>query len=351
MKYTKIGSVLLATALISGCGGNFKPTAPQFSHLVSFGDSLSDVGTYRVGEVAALGGGEFTINSPADKIWVEDIANALALPAPCAAETGLDGAAAYGFNVPVAVHAGCYGYAQGGSRVTNPYGPGNAALGGSNAIIGMLTVPIATQVSNYLSANGGTFTGKELVTVWGGANDVFIQLATVNAGGETPTQAAAALEQAATEEAALINTEILAKGANYVLVLNLPDISLTPMALAEPAAAQGFIQQLTVVYNTTLKAALAAAPATKLAYFDTFTASHNEATNATAYGLTNITTPACNLTPAVNPLGSSLICSTATITSSGAVYYEYADDVHPTPYAHALLSKGILTQLTAQGWY
>jgi len=351
MKFSKVSSVLLAAALISGCGGNYKPTAPQFSTLVSFGDSLSDVGTYRVGGVAALGGGEFTINSPADKIWVEDLASALSLPAPCAAETGLDGSAAYGFNVPVTTHAGCNGYAQGGARVTNPVGPGNAALGGSNALIGMLTTPVVTQLSNYLTANSGAFTGKELVTVWAGANDVFIQLDTVAAGAESPTQAAAALEVAAAQEAGYINAEILGKGANYVLVMNLPDISLTPSGLAEPVADQAFIQLLTQAYNTALAASLAASPASKVLLFDTYTASHNEVTNATTYGLTNTTTPACNLAPAANPLASSLICSSANLAGANVLNYEYADDVHPTPFAHALLAKGVLNAMTAKGWY
>jgi phospholipase/lecithinase/hemolysin len=350
MKLHKPGCVLLAALFVSGCA-NFKPTAPQFSTLVSFGDSLSDVGTYRVGTVAALGGGEFTINSPADKIWVEDIAGALALPAPCAAETGLDGSAAFGFKVPVETHSGCNGYAQGGARVTLPVGPGNAALGGSNALIGMLTTPVVTQLQNYLTANSGAFSGKELVTVWAGANDVFIQLDTVAAGAETPTQAVAALELAAEQEAGYIQSEILGKGANYVLVLNLPDISLTPSALAEPAADQAFIQTLTEAYNAALQAALAGAPASKVLLYDTFTASHAEVTNAATYGLTNTTTPACNLAPAANPLGSSLICSAANLNSGSVLNYEYADDVHPTPYAHALLSKGILNAMTARGWY
>jgi phospholipase/lecithinase/hemolysin len=351
MKLRKIGSAFLATALVSGCGGNFKPAAPLFTNMVTFGDSLSDVGTYQVGEVAALGGGKFTINASGNKIWVEDIATALTLPAPCAAETGLDGSAAYGFSVPVTTHSGCYDFAQGGSRVTNPVGPGNALLGGTNAISGFLTVPVDTQIQTYLTANNGAFTGHELVTVWAGANDLFINLSELSGGLETPNQAVAALEQAAGEEAAYINQAILANGANYVLVMNLPDVSLTPFAIAQGSANQAEIQQLTIVYNTALKASLAGVPASKVLYFDTFTASQGEAANATAYGLTNITTPACNLAPAANPLGSSLICSNANLSGANVLNYEYADEVHPTPYAHALLSKGVLSAMQAQGWY
>src|SRR4051812_8213013 len=38
---------------------------PRFSVQVTFGDNLSDVGSYAVGSVAGLGGGKFTINGDA----------------------------------------------------------------------------------------------------------------------------------------------------------------------------------------------------------------------------------------------------------------------------------------------
>ena len=65
--------------------------------------------------------------------------------------------------------------------MTNPVGPGNKLLGGSNATLGQLTVPIITQIQNHLTKVGGKFSGTEMVTVMAGANDVFIQLATVGA--------------------------------------------------------------------------------------------------------------------------------------------------------------------------
>ena len=340
-----------ATLALVGCGGNNSSSAPKFTNVVSFGDSLSDVGTYRVGAVAALGGGEFTINGPQNKIWVEDLANAVGAPAPCAAQTGLDGAAALGFSVPVANHSGCYGYAQGGARVTIPVGPGNAALGGSSALLGLLTVPVVTQIQSYLAVNNGAFTGHELVTVWAGANDVFIQSDTVAAAQESPTAAVTAMATAGTELASYIVNEIIGKGANYVIVCDLPDINLTPMGLAAPAAAQPLLTQLTTTFNQTLQAGLASVPSSKLIWVDLYTESQTEAASPVTYGLTNVTTPACNLNPTANPLSSSLICSAANLSGSNVLNYEYADDVHPTPYAHALIAKGVLTQMSQAGWY
>ena len=110
----------------------------RFTQQVSFGDSLSDVGTYAVGAVKQAGGGKFTINGDGTaknpelngKIWVEFLAAELKLPAPCAAQTGLEGDAARGFSVAISNNLNCFNYAQGGSRVTNPIGPGPEMVAG-----------------------------------------------------------------------------------------------------------------------------------------------------------------------------------------------------------------------------
>ncbi|UUZ46896.1 hypothetical protein LP420_24640 [Massilia sp. B-10] len=91
--------------------------------MVSFGDSLSDVGSYAVGTIAAVGGGKFTINGNntaknatlTGKNWTELMATQFGLPAPCAAQTGLDGDPTKGFSVPVVNHTECLSYAQGGA--------------------------------------------------------------------------------------------------------------------------------------------------------------------------------------------------------------------------------------------
>ncbi len=201
MRKTNIALALLTAAVLASCGGgggdNGTPPPPhvRFRAQVTFGDGLSDVGSYAVGAVLAMGGGKFTINgantaiNPAltGKNWTEVTAAELGLAAPCAAQTGLDGDPARGFSVPVVNHAGCLGYAQGGARVTDPVGLFNAATGSP---LGALTVPVATQVANHLAAAGGKFSGDELVFVNGGASDLRIVLDQVKAG------AAAAADQA-----------------------------------------------------------------------------------------------------------------------------------------------------------
>ena len=54
--------------------------------------------------------------------------------------------------------------------------------------LGQLTDPIVNQIGRHLAATGGRFDGRELVTVLGGGNDLFVALetlqATLAAGGD-----------------------------------------------------------------------------------------------------------------------------------------------------------------------
>ena len=86
MRHFKFALTLLAAAALASCGGGGagdQSTKVKFSAQVSFGDSLSDVGTYDVGTVQALGGGKYTVNGAAAKNWTELMAAQFGLPAPC----------------------------------------------------------------------------------------------------------------------------------------------------------------------------------------------------------------------------------------------------------------------------
>jgi outer membrane lipase/esterase len=452
-----IALALLTAAVLAACGGNGSSGGDQalknkFSAQVSFGDSLSDVGSYAVGTVKALGGGKFIINgdlsatNPAltGKNWTELMAAQLGLAAPCAALTGLEGDAAKGFAVPVVAHQGCYGYAQGGARVTNPVGPSNKLTGSP---MGALTVPITTQIQNHLNASGGKFSGTELVLMMAGANDVFMQLAGLSAGataagtaagaatfgstlvgllaaGATDPLAAsqaigialqtesarpghtdasvvgaavgaaaiqpgnsavaapavygpmvtkaqtaaatagakagadyaaangpklvAAMATAATELTALVKNQVIGKGANFVVVNNLPDIGTTPFAHSLDANTLGLVNAMVKAFNDTLNAGLAADP--KVAYVDAFAASHDQATNPAPYGLTNTSTPACDMAPAKNALGSSLVCNGTNLIAGDISHYAFADEVHPTPFVQLLLARYVSKYMVQKGW-
>ncbi|PMQ17097.1 SGNH/GDSL hydrolase family protein [Janthinobacterium sp. AD80] len=460
MHQTKFALAVLAAAVLAGCGGasgGDQTLKTKYSAQVSFGDSLSDVGSYAVGTVLAKGGGKFTINGNntainpelTGKNWTEHLAAQFSLPVPCAAETGLEGNAAQGLAVARVKHAGCFGYAMGGSRVTNPVGPNNKLTGSA---LGALTVPVVTQIANHLAVSGGKFSGTEAVFVMAGGNDVLFQLGALQAGataagtkagadagalafatnltmalaagatnpataaasigaaikaasaapGATSTtivgagvQAAvlagntnaptlapalaakaqadatvtgnaagakagadyavaqgpvliASMKQAGIELVALVKDQIIAKGANYVVVNNLPDVAGTPSGLSKDANTKALINAMVSAFNSELSSGLNGNA--KVLLVDVFAVSHDQGVNPGPYGLTNVSETACDLTPAKNILGSSLVCNGSNLKTGDVSHYAYADDVHPTPFNNLLLARYVAKEMVVRGW-
>jgi phospholipase/lecithinase/hemolysin len=374
-------SAVLLSAIVSvalaGCGGGGSdlPAKPKFTSQVSFGDSLSDVGSYNVGLVKYLHGGQFTINIPNTATnWTEQTAKALGLKAPCAAETGLDN----GLGTPdtptstvitVADHPDCTGYAQGGARVSIPVGVGNKNVPVTPPDVPgfALTVPVITQVSHHLAntvvAPGNKFTGSELVLVMAGANDVFFQAQMVGASYSSAS-AVAAVQTAASQLATEVKDQIVANGAKFIVVANIPDIANTPYvtSLAEPykTPTSHLVDLLVTSFNAQLKADLP--DTSNVLNVDAYSASKDEVANPSKYVLTNVTGTACNITPGappVNPFatatkpGSSLACTPTNLNTgvSPADHYLFADLVHPTPYGHALFATYVLQAMVNKGWY
>ena len=344
---------VLLSSLLAACGGGGdgdQTPRVHFTKLVSFGDSLSDVGSYATPVlVAATGGGKYTINSATAKIWIEQLSATLGLGAVCAAQTGLNSTGPLvSFAAPTTNHAGCYGYGQGGSRVTNPIGPANQAviaLGDTSGYLGQLTDPLLNQMNRHLAASGGAYAGTELVLVLAGGNDVFMNLAAVGGGAITPTAGVTAMGVAGAELAGYVKALVLAKGAKYVVVVNLPDVSKTPFALSLPAATQGLIQTMSTTFNAQLAAGLAGAA--NVVSVDAFTQSQDQTAHPAQYALTNVTATACDLVKAT--LGS-LGCTAATLIAGDTSRYQYADSVHPTPFGYQLLAQFVATQMAKAGW-
>ena len=439
MRHTNFALALLTAAVLSACGGsdNNNTPAPQpvpkFASQVTFGDSLSDVGTYQVGAVAQLGGGKYTINGSAAKNWTEILAANLGLSAPCPAQQGLNGTLP-GFNVPVINNLQCTNYAQGGARVTDPAGPGNIKY----APVGQLTVPVKEQIANHLTRKGGSFSGTEVITVMAGGNDALQLLsdltAAANAAGATaygnslvPALASGATDRAAAtlaigtafqaelratgslpaatqravgvaavqpgngavlaaaagyaataataataagntyaqtngpalvtqmslagaQLAALVRTEVVGKGAKYVVLNNLPDLAGAPASNTPTttAAQKTLIAGMVSAFNTALRANIDGLEANVL-YLDLYSVSVDQVANPSKYGLTNVTSAAC----ATNQLsGTSLVCN-ATNLNAGVTptsTYLFADSVHPTPYANTLIADYVTAQLKLRGW-
>ncbi|MBA3623281.1 MAG: GDSL family lipase [Methylibium sp.] len=351
----RCGVSLAIASLLVACGGGSDDD--DYSRVVNFGDSLSDAGTYAVTEVAASGGGRFTINGPGVQLWTDLLADEVGVAAPCPAEKGLNSDPAFLTPVmPPVPQPDCYSYAQGGSRVTEPIGPNNRALqslGNPTGALGHLTVPLVTQVSRHLAKGNGRFGDDELVTVLAGGNDLFINLAAVDAAAMQPgatqqsvdaaVQAAlVAMGNAGAQLATLIEEQMVAKGAERVVLVNLPDASLTPSARQESPQTQALIRQMTTTFNTQLQAGVNGV--NEVLVVDAFAQSQDQAANPGRYELDNVSDGACT-----SSLGS-WNCTQATLIAGDTSRYLFADDVHPTPYGHFLIADAVLTALARRGW-
>ncbi|OUL80229.1 SGNH/GDSL hydrolase family protein, partial [Paraburkholderia hospita] len=148
---------LLAACSGNGGGGSASNNPAGGIHLqtVSFGDSLSDVGTYAP-LATAVGGGRFTTNP--GQVWTQ-------LVAQYYGDT-LGAAFTIGFDHHLSPQGG-FGYAEGGSTVATPANLNDFLVD----VIGNIEMPVNQQVSSYLAAHG-SFNAGQLVLVWAGANDV-----------------------------------------------------------------------------------------------------------------------------------------------------------------------------------
>ena len=378
-------------ALLAACGGNepeiagsgqpsgAPTTAGTFTAVVSFGDSLSDVGAYSPATSltgngqAPYFGGKFTANSATAKVWVENVATQLGV-ITTPAEVGFGTASV---RCPAAANpalAGtCTAYGQGGSRVTDPNGIGKAG--------GALTVPMKTQIANHLQ-RFSSFRASDLILVWGGNNDAFIQFGAFSAAAaqiqtdaaagrisadeanlrlfQAQTAAQTEMKKAALELSGYVKTEILAKGGRYVAVFNLPDSTLTPFGSTLPPTAKPVLSGLVDTFNLWLREGLTGV-AVKIV--DQNTPGKDVYLNPARYGIVNNTVPTCDaaaisaITRGAVTDGSSLFCN----STAGAPFYglraganvntwQFADGVHPTPGGHRIIGDYVLAQLRSFGW-
>jgi len=398
LRTTQIAVASAAFALLAACGGggssnNATSTPPGGVNLqvVSFGDSLSDVGTYSPNILPGFGGGKFTTNP--GNIWVQNVAQYYGGTITPAYEGG--------FGLPLTATGGL-GYAQGGADVSaaNPDGegwaPGNAAA---------TTVPVATQVSNYLGAHG-SFNASQLVLINGGANDIFqfstnTNLAAVGAavqaaiaGGAVPNTQAGQVQaiagymqtnntqvfQSAVALATQIQT-LVSSGAKHVVLMTVPDIGQTPLGVAanaQSAGAGALLSGISAAYNATVLQLIAplvssgdVIVADAFNWFDTvllpdaaaegFTVTNTGTAcnltqmgaNATAYAQQNpqvLTATGLTAQEYGAQFKSSLFCSPATLTVAGADQtYIFADTVHPSTHTHALFAQFVEQTIAKTG--
>lgn len=324
------------------------PADPKRVHqVIVFGDSLSDVGTYRVGLIAQVGGGRFTTNP--GPLWPETIG----LLFGTRVTPYLQG----GFGVPVSTLGGT-GYAMGGARVSQVPGY-NCQPDATGACTAQLAIPVRQQIGNYLAGHS-RFTSDQLVFVLAGANDIFFHLDLVAGAAETPQAALAGVQQAALDLAGEIQ-RIAGNGGKRIVVLNVPPIADTPFgkflgSQPETQPLRDLVAGMVATFNGTLAQVLNQAGIPGVAQLDLYQEVSNILANPGAYLVREINVPACDaakieaVTQGLVTNGSSLFCSRATLVQNLApLTYMFADQVHPTTLTHLLFTRFIVIELWKRG--
>jgi phospholipase/lecithinase/hemolysin len=323
--------IAVAAALLSACGGGggsgnggeAMPAGGIHLQVVSFGDSLSDVGTYAP-IASAVGGGRFTTNP--GQVWSQDVAQ----------HYGDTLTAAFTIDITHRLSAQSgLGYAEGGATVATPANQYDFLTD----VIGNIEMPVNQQVTSYLRAHG-SFNAGQLVLVWVGANDV------LRAG--TPPAATQTVETAATTLAQIVG-QIVQNGGTHVVVINLPNVGLSPKGAAS-ADGGANLNQLSQLFNSTLNAALQSNGLQgKVIQIDAYTWLNQVFANfqANGFSVTN-TAQACD--PRKTPDDTSLFCSPPTYVSANADQtYMFADDLHPTTHLHTLFAQFVEQQIASSG--
>lgn len=283
------GAALAALTLAASAALATAASAQSYGRLVVLGDSLSDNGNLYL----ASGGTQ----PPSPPYFQGRFSNGRVF-------TELLGFNAANFNGAV---TGSINLAYGGSRTDNnvAFPPG-----------------MRQQLTTYLG-RGGAFGANDLVSVLGGANNIFQALPT--AGVSTnPVAAITPTLTAAVADLNFLVNDIAGRGAGTILVTNLPRLGITPQFRTSPAAALADYAGST--FNSGLQTALlttaAARPGTNIILFDLAKVSDLLASSPGRFGLSNVTEACFNgVTVCANPDS-----------------YLYFDGVHPTAAGHRLIA-------------
>lgn len=263
--------------------------APDFSQVFVFGDSLSDQG-----RLFAATGQQFPPDPPYFQgrisngpVWIEDFANRLDLPLSLLNNFSVAGAT-------------------------------TSAANYNESILGTDLPGLTDELQQYLAGlNGQAADPSALYVVWAGANDFFLPF----------TDPALVIGQAVTNLATTVGT-LQAVGAQHILVINLPDLGLTPYARSIGQQAQ--LTFLSSAFNGALQGALAG-PGLRATMVDIFSTFQTVAASPATFGLTNVTDAAFN--------GATVIGNPAD--------FLFWDSVHPTAKGHQLIADAVLDAISA----
>jgi outer membrane lipase/esterase len=284
--------------------------ALPYSSLVVFGDSLSDSGNNAIvidTQIAPPGTPPGTLRTPTP------IVSATFIPSlPYASNRYSNGpvwieqfAAKLGLSALPSV-AGGTNYAFGGART----GPAGSSFPFS----------LTDQVQLFLGDSGGVAQADALYVVAGGGNNARDAAELALAGGDATDIITAYVNDIAT-----ILTQLSGAGAKDILLVNVPNIGLTPaIQNISPAAAAG-ASALAAGMNTALNGALAnLLPALQadIKVFDFFTAFTQVVTSLGAFGLTDVKSTCAFIAACIANPDTTL----------------FWDGIHPTTAGHSLVA-------------
>jgi phospholipase/lecithinase/hemolysin len=283
--------------------------------IYAFGDSLSDVGNAFIATSGAepatpYANGQFS-NGP---VWIQDVAAGLNLaPLTPSLAGGTDYAVGSGETGPTSFNT-----ANPAADLTGPTG----------------------QITDFLGTNP-VANPNALYTIWIGSNDLADILA-----GALPSQYAADIATAVANVDTAIGA-LAGAGAKNFLIVTVPNLGVTPGAIASGPTIAGALSTLSAAFDTALVygagpipslAGIAGADGLTLSVLDTYSLLDSVVGDPGAYGFANVTAPC--LTGEVNYSGGTA-CSTPS-------QYLFWDETHPTAAGQALVADAALTLLTPE---
>lgn len=305
LRCAALAAALGLSALLASCGGGDPVVAFAPHRVLAFGDENSlitaDARKYTVNALVADTNGVKTIACATNPLWVQRLASSYGLVFP---ECNPDAVASPASRI----------YAANGAKVAD----------------------LVVQVDQHLAAD--TFSGKDLVTLFVGQNDVLEQYALYP---NTPRdQLLGAVYNAGVVLAGQVTR--IADAGGKVLVSTAPDLSLTPFARAEDAAAGDtsrtvLLAALVAKFNEGLRVGIAKLNGSQVAIMLTDELMQTMYKFPASYGgMSNVLDAVCDktLAPAVLQCTSDTLITGATSTS-----HLWADDVHLSPNGHTYIGS------------
>ena len=264
-------------------------SSQAFSRIFAFGDSLSDPGNFY-----HLSGGTppppyFQGRFSNGRLWVEHLADALGMTI------------ASGDN-----------YAVGGATT--------GFLNSNDGLNGREYPGLLDEIASFKATRTAAEAQGALFVVWAGANDFFVALETGQAPAELIANGVGNTVQAI--------QQLWLAGARHILVVNVPDLGLTPYALGANVGAG--VTQLSAAYNQVLDSALDALAAAGIPTIrvDAFATLQTMVNEPDRFGFTNVTDPLL-------------------MVGGNASEFLFWDAVHPTTAGHAVLAEAAADSLIA----